>query len=97
MIYDCRHQETLPGTVVRTEGSGPGGDAAVDEAYDGLGNTHEFYWEAYERSSIDDEGMPLNGHVHYGQDYDNAFWDGQRMIFGDAAISSSSASPSRWT
>ena len=27
--------------------------------------------------------MPLDGVVHYGQDYDNAFWDGLRMVFGD--------------
>ena len=27
--------------------------------------------------------MPLDGDVHYGQDYDNAFWDGQQMVFGD--------------
>jgi Zn-dependent metalloprotease len=27
--------------------------------------------------------MPLNGTVHFGQDYNNAFWDGQRMVFGD--------------
>ena len=27
--------------------------------------------------------MPLNGYVHFGQDYDNAFWNGQQMVFGD--------------
>ena len=35
------------------------------------------------RDSIDDEGMPLRGIVHFGRKYDNAFWDGRRMIFGD--------------
>jgi Zn-dependent metalloprotease len=69
--------------VVRTEGAPPTGDPAVDEAYDGLGATYDLYWEAYERNSIDDAGLPLNGTVHFGQKYDNAFWDGQRMVFGD--------------
>jgi Zn-dependent metalloprotease len=55
----------------------------VDEAYDGLGATFDLFWEAYERNSIDDEGMPLNATVHFGEDYNNAFWDGQRMVFGD--------------
>jgi len=55
----------------------------VDEAYDGLGATYNFYWEVLRRNSIDDQGMPLNGHVHYGRRYNNAFWDGQRMVFGD--------------
>jgi Zn-dependent metalloprotease len=82
-IYSAGGQETLPGAVVRTEGSAPSGDPAVDEAYDGLGWTYDMYWEEYERASIDDEGMPLDATVHYGQDYNNAFWNGQRMVFGD--------------
>jgi Zn-dependent metalloprotease len=82
-IFDAHNTQTLPGTVVRTEGAPPTGDLAVDEAYDGLGATYDLYSEVYERNSIDDEGMPLNGTVHFGRNYDNAFWDGQRMVFGD--------------
>jgi Zn-dependent metalloprotease len=58
-------------------------DAAVDEAYDGLGHTFDFFWQIYQRNSIDDEGLPLNATVHYGKKYNNAFWNGQRMVFGD--------------
>jgi Zn-dependent metalloprotease len=75
--------ETLPGTVVRVEGAPPTGDAAVDEAYDGLGHTFDFFADEYDRNSIDDEGLPLDATVHYGEDYNNAFWNGQRMVFGD--------------
>ncbi len=82
-IYSANNTQNLPGSVVRTEGAPPTGDPAVDEAYDGLGATYDLYWETYERNSIDDAGMPLNGTVHFGQKYDNAFWDGQRMVFGD--------------
>ena len=56
---------------------------AVDEAFDGLGRTLDFYWSNFERNSIDDEGLPLDATVHYGDRYDNAFWDGRRMVFGD--------------
>ncbi|WP_404370642.1 M4 family metallopeptidase [Corallococcus coralloides] len=82
-IYDVKNTEALPGTVVRTEGSDDTGDPAVDEAYVGLGATYDLYWDVYGRNSIDGNGMPLNGHVHYGSGYDNAFWDGERMVFGD--------------
>jgi Zn-dependent metalloprotease len=82
-IFNANYEETLPGTVVRTEGSAPSDDVAVDEAYDGLGHTFDFFWEVYSRNSIDDEGMPLNATVHYGLKYNNAFWNGQRMAFGD--------------
>jgi Zn-dependent metalloprotease len=83
-IYHCASSEDLASaTVARGEGDGPTGDAAVDEAYDGLGATYKLFWDAYRRNSIDDEGLPLKGYVHYGDAYDNAFWDGQEMVFGD--------------
>lgn len=82
-IYDARHTQTIPGDLVRGEGSMPSGDAAVDEAYDGLGATYDFFWQTFERSSVDDDGLALDATVHFGQDYTNAFWDGQRMVFGD--------------
>jgi Zn-dependent metalloprotease len=82
-IFSARNEETLPGSIVRSEQDGPSGDLAVDEAFDGLGRTLDFYWSNFERNSIDDEGLPLDATVHYGDQYDNAFWDGRRMVFGD--------------
>jgi len=82
-IYDAHSIETLPGDVVRSEGGPPTGDVAVDEAYDGLGATYDFYAAAYNRNSIDDEGLPMLATVHFGQDYNNAFWNGEQMVFGD--------------
>ena len=75
--------ERLPGVRVRGEDDPPTGDEAVDEAFDGLGATFDFFWDAYERNSIDGAGGPLLATVHYGRDYDNAFWNGERMVFGD--------------
>jgi Zn-dependent metalloprotease len=84
-IYDMRHtQQPIPGKPARAEGDPPVADASVNAAYDNLGLTYKFYWEAFARDSIDGQGMPLNGLVHYGTDYDNAFFDGQgHMFFGD--------------
>ncbi|MBU6483992.1 MAG: M4 family metallopeptidase [Betaproteobacteria bacterium] len=82
-IYDAGHQETLPGRVVRAEGSPAGKDVEVNEAYDGLGATFDFFAAVYDRNSIDDEGMHLDASVHYGRRYDNAFWNGRQMVFGD--------------
>lgn len=83
-IRDAGGEAEAPGSVVlRREGEGPTGDIAADEAYDGLGATFALYWDAYQRNSIDDAGMPLDATVHYDRDYDNAFWDGTQMVFGD--------------
>ena len=38
---------------------------------------------AYGRNSLDGRGLPLVATVHFGRDYDNAFWDGTQMVFGD--------------
>ncbi|MHA6668693.1 M4 family metallopeptidase [Homoserinimonas sp. A447] len=82
-ISTADHAETLPGRVVRREGEEPTGDPAADEAYAGLGHTYDLFSTQYQRSSIDDRGHPLNATVHYGDGYDNAFWNGERMVFGD--------------
>lgn len=82
-IGDARGRRTTPGEPVRIEGDPATGDPAVDEAYDGLGATWELWSAAYGRDSLDGRGMPLLATVHYGERYDNAFWDGSQMVFGD--------------
>ena len=82
-VYDAGNKETLGGDIARSEGSPATGDAAADEAYDGLGETHRFLWDVFERHSLDDDGLPLQAVVHFGENYDNAFWNGQMMVFGD--------------
>ena len=86
-IFDCHGLEPPSDPdLVRSEGDPPSDDVTVNEAYDGLGDTYAFFWDQYNRDSIDDQGMPLHGWVHYGRDYDNAFWDGEQMVFGDGKI-----------
>ncbi len=82
-VYDARNNSDLPGTLVRSESDGPTGDPAVDEAFDGAGATYDLYFEIFERNSIDDNGMQLISTVHYLQGYDNAFWEGEQMVYGD--------------
>jgi Zn-dependent metalloprotease len=51
IVYNVHNTQDLPGEVARTEGAPSTGDLAVDEAYDGLGATYDFFWETYERDS----------------------------------------------
>ncbi|MDX3689614.1 M4 family metallopeptidase [Streptomyces europaeiscabiei] len=82
-IHDARHGTDLPGRKVRGEGEEPGKDATVNRAYAGLGATYELFWKSFERDSIDGNGLPLDATVHYERDYNNAFWNGEQMVFGD--------------
>jgi len=82
-VYDARNGSLLPGVLARQEQDPPTADPAVNEAYDGSGATYDLFKEVFNRDSIDNKGMRLDSTVHYRQGYDNAFWNGQRMVYGD--------------
>lgn len=82
-VYDAENTSGLPGNLVRSEGDAPTGDAAVDEAYDGSGATYDLFAEVFGRNSIDNQGMDLVSTVHFLEGYDNAFWNGEQMVYGD--------------
>lgn len=82
-VYSADYGSSLPGRLVRQEGSSPSGDLAADEAYDGAGATYDLYRNVYQRDSIDGNGLALISTVHYQRSYDNAFWNGHQMVYGD--------------
>lgn len=82
-IYTAGGSWHAPGEMVRKEDQPPSRDEAVNEAYSGLGATFDLYWNEYQRNSVDDQGLPLEATVHFGEKYDNAFWSGEQMLFGD--------------
>ncbi|MDC9589765.1 M4 family metallopeptidase [Xenorhabdus sp. XENO-10] len=83
-IYNAKHKEKFPGEELsRSEGMSESSDVAVNEAYDYLGKTHEFYKTVFGRNSLDNEGIKLVATVHYGTNYLNAFWSRKQMVFGD--------------
>lgn len=82
-VYDAEEGFSLPGKRVRQEGDEPTEDTAVDEAYDGAGDTYRLYADVYRRDSLDGQGMPLVSSVHVRRGFNNAFWNGQQMAYGD--------------
>lgn len=85
LIYDMKHGPSflLPGTLVRSEGDPKHTDPAVNEAYDHSGTTYDFYKKILKRNSLDGNGMQLLSSVHLGNKFNNAFWNGQQMAYGD--------------
>jgi Zn-dependent metalloprotease len=85
LVYDMKNQGSsfLPGKLVRSEGDKKTKDPAVNEAYDYSGTTYDFYKKLFNRNSLDDKGMTLISSVHLGQSYNNAFWNGEQMAYGD--------------
>lgn len=80
-----------PATVnaaVRSEGQPPVGVSEVNLAYDYAGDTYDFFQSRFRRDSLDDDGMQLVSTVRHCPDssscpYQNAFWDGAQMVYGD--------------
>ncbi|MGF2618048.1 peptidase M4 family protein [Rossellomorea vietnamensis] len=56
--------------------------AAVDAHYNSE-QVYEYYLHEHDRNSLDDNGMPIQSVVHYGENYNNAFWNGTYMVYGD--------------
>ena len=83
MVNTAHNGTDLPGDLVRSAGDPPSGDAAVDEACSGVEATLSLYQDVFDRSSYDGKGAQVVSTVHYDQDYDNAFWDGSQLVFGD--------------
>ena len=82
-VHDAGSTTRLPGTPARSAGEPDTGDLAVDEAATGIEATLAMFAEVLERDSHDDAGAPVSLTVHYGRDYNNAFWDGTQLVFGD--------------
>ncbi len=82
-VYNAQQGNSLPGLLIRQEGDQPVQDQAVNEAYDYSGATYDLFKTIYNRNSIDDNGMKLDSTVHYQKGYDNAFWNGNQMVYGD--------------
>lgn len=64
-------------------------DLAVREAYEYSGITWDFFYNLFKRNSIDNNGMTLTSSVHYsesGGGFDNAFWNGNQMVYGDGDV-----------
>lgn len=83
--YDAKNRSTLPGTLwVDTDNIfNASRDAAAVDAHYYAGVTYDYYKNTFNRNSINNAGAPLKSTVHYGSNYNNAFWNGSQMVYGD--------------
>lgn len=84
IVYDCKNTwEQRVEPPIRKEGDPDKGDEAVDKAYGYVGTVRDYFKKVLNRNSIDNLGMDIIVNVHFGVEYNNAFWDGDEMTFGD--------------
>jgi Zn-dependent metalloprotease len=80
-VFNCNHGQTLPGAQVPNPANSS--DATAKRAFVETSSVATFYSQVFGRNSIDGAGMTLISSIHYGTNYNNAFWNGSQMTYGD--------------
>ncbi len=80
-VFNCQQGNVLPGVPVANPQSS--GDATIKRTFKNTRDMAKFLDKVFGRNSLDGQGMDLISSVHYGQNYNNAFWNGQQMTYGD--------------
>lgn len=82
-VYTANNGQSLPGQQIADPANSA--DLSVKDAFNYSGTTYNFYKDRFGRDSFNGAGATMHSTVHYGQAYDNAFWDGSRMVYGDGS------------
>jgi Zn-dependent metalloprotease len=80
-VFNCNHGTVLPGTPVPNPGNSS--DATAKRTYKETKAVALFYKKVFNRNSINNQGMTLQSSIHFGVNYNNAFWNGAQMTYGD--------------
>lgn len=83
-IFDAGGGSVVAGKLVRGEAGPASIDRTVNEMYDAFGAVYDLYREVFARDSLDGKGLRLEAVVHFGHRFNNAFWNGERLVVGDA-------------
>lgn len=83
LTYDCQNKTDLPGVLVLEDDGRAIQDRIAQKAHDGAHLVYDFYMQFFGRDSLDNKGLTLVSSVHYDKNYNNAYFDGSQIIFGD--------------
>ena len=82
-IFDSQNTGSTRLKIIREEGAMFIMDTDANAAYDNGGLVRDYFKTVLGWNSINDDGLDLIFNVHYMVKYNNAFWDGEQMTFGD--------------
>ncbi|MFM7593345.1 MAG: M4 family metallopeptidase [Isosphaeraceae bacterium] len=80
-VYSCRNTTSIPGTFISKPATST--DQSAKRAFNETSAVATFYSKIFGRNSVDNAGKSLVSSVHYSVAYNNAFWNGSQMIYGD--------------
>lgn len=53
------------------------------DAHWGAEMAYDYFMNSFNRNGIDNMGYEMNVYAHYGEGFENAFWDGESIYIGD--------------
>ena len=60
-------------------------DNGALDAHWGAEQTYDYFATAHNRNSFDNQGAAIRSYVHFDNAYDNAYWNGSVMTYGDGS------------
>lgn len=81
--YSASNRYTLPGLLLTSKNNDNWTDGAAVDAHAYAGIVYDYYKNKFNRNSLDGKGMEIKSTVHYGVRYNNAFWNGSQIVYGD--------------
>lgn len=82
-VYDSLNQYNQRVKLVRKEDDVAVDDKIANEVYDKSGFVRDYFKDTFDLNSINNEGMDIISNIRYGKEYNNAFWDGDEMTYGE--------------
>ncbi|MFP5245807.1 MAG: M4 family metallopeptidase, partial [Thermoanaerobaculia bacterium] len=81
--YNGNNTSTLPGTLVLTETGGSTSDSVISTAHAHAATSYDYYSSVHGRDSYNGAGAQIKTTVHHQVGYNNAFWNGSQLVYGD--------------
>lgn len=82
VTYTANNRTSLPGTLL-TDSDNVWTDRAGVDAHAHAAQVYDYYKSKFNRNSLNGSGLQIRSTVHYSSNYNNAFWNGAQIVFGD--------------
>jgi len=82
-VYTCNNGTSLPGSLLWSEGGTQTSDTTAQAAFNYAGSVWDYYKNVHARDSYDGAGATIISSVHFSTSYNNAYWNGSQMVYGD--------------
>ncbi|MNI09797.1 Bacillolysin precursor [compost metagenome] len=82
VTYTANNRTSLPGSI-STSRTNTWTDGAAVDAHANAKATYDYYRQKFNRNSLNGNGLQIRSTVHYSTNYNNAFWNGSQIVYGD--------------